>query len=884
MNKILYIVLLCAVVLSQNHFTVDKNSIKNDEYKWSMKLDRDEVNTENDPIMKANVTIESLDKFVLHMKIVDANNQRWEPTMFNENPGANYDKVKMTSMGVELFTEKFGIKITDPKTNIVIVDTHKGSLEFKDKYLEITLKYPSQQIFGLGERVTPDFFLCSDKKACNYTLWGKDIPSPIDDGSGGCKGDYGQQPFYMMVLPKTKEFMGVYFHNSNDQDVHIQKNDDGTSDLTHRFIGGVFDMYFFYPGTSEFVMKTYHELIGRPYLPPLWALGYHQSKYGWSSLSKVKSVVSKFSQAGLPLDVVWGDIDYMKDYADFTVDPVRYAGLGDFVNELHKKKMHWVPIIDAGLKYDKNDKYYIYGESQGIFIKSAFTKKTLIGKVWPGYSVFISWYHPNATTLWWMGLTDFYKIVEYDGIWLDMNEVANFCNGECEIKEAEKTYKLRKAFSADPHKPDEFDKLPYRPGGCNMTEKTLSMTGYHYSTNDLEDKVRKEYNTHSLWSVFEAKATHEYFTANLNRRPFILTRANFPGSGIFASKWLGDNFSTWDYMRYSIPGIFNYQMFGTPLIGSDMCGFMGNTTEELCARWLQLGAFYPFTRNHNAIDANDQEPYVFGERVITATRNAMRQKYSIMVYYYTKLFEVSLYGGSLVRPMFFEFPNDPGTYEKTNFMFMIGSALLVAPALHEGSTKSYPYCTNENWYSLKSFKQVYAYNSSKTNGSQIELEAKFDYVNLLIIGGNIIPYQDTNYVLRIYTLKYLPMQLLIVPDHNGNAKGTMIADDGVSKDTITAKKYRYLSFEFLLAEDKLTVKTLLDNYETLMDYEIVSTIKLFGAEKYSKQTEACLITKNGDKLTMEGNYDSIKNIFTCTTKVKKYYWRDINEIKFGSKC
>jgi alpha-glucosidase (family GH31 glycosyl hydrolase) len=847
-----------------------------------MNIIHDGQDMSDSPVMTAAVVIESLDSSVLHLKITDANQQRWEAPIVNPDSGKNYHKAYMNAMGLTLNEEPFGIKLVDAKHGEIVADTIGKSLSFKDKYLEMTLKYPTQAFFGLGERVTTDFFLCPDRQDCWYTLWGKDVASPVDDGTGGCKGDYGQQPFYMYQYPSSKLFAGVLVLNSNDQDAHIQKNDDGTADVTHRMVGGIFDIYFFYPGDSEFVMKTYHEFIGRPYLPPFWSLGYHQCRYGWRNLAKVKDVVQKFNQNDLPLDVVWADIDYMKDYADFSVDPTRYAGLKEFVQDLHKDKMYWVPIIDAGFKKDDNDKYYQLGESKGAFIKSAVTKKTLVGKVWPGLAVFLSWYSPFATEIWWIGLSDFYQQVEFDGIWIDMNEVANFCHGECGPVESKSM--LRTPIGADPHDPHEFDKLPYRPGNCDLNDKAISMTGYHHSENDFEDKTRKEYNAHSLWNLYEAKATNEFFIEKLKRRPFVLTRSNFPGSGIYTSKWLGDNFSSWEYMRYSIPGIYNYQMFGIPLIGSDMCGFIGNTNEELCARWMQLGAFYPFTRNHNSIDSGDQEPYVFGERVMMATRNAMRQKYSIIRYYYTKLFEVSLYGGSLIRPLFFEFPHDKGTYAKTNYMFMIGSSLLVAPVLHQGSILSYPYCTNEDWYDFRSFKKAYSYNPKVDHGEQIEVAGGFDSVPVLIRGGSIIPFQDAGRITRIESMKMLPMSVLVVPDHNGKATGTMVTDGATSLRTIEDKLYRYLKFDFSMDTKTMTVIVLNDYNAKPNPEEMMTSITVFGADNLASKPVACATTTKDSQVQLDGTYNAETHALTYKKANSEVYWKEVSKVNFGTGC
>jgi len=878
------ILLLFAFALAdiRNPYSVDPNSIKKEDYKWTMNILHDGQDMSNDPIKSATVIIESLDSHVLHLNITDSTRKRWEAPLLNPNSGKKYTKKKLDEMGVSFNNDPFGIKVV-MKNEKTIIDTIGKSLLFKDKYLEMTLKYPTHAFFGLGERVTPEFFLCHNRQSCWYTVWGKDAATPIDDGSGGCRGSYGQQPFYMMQYPQSKEFAGVLVLNSNDQDAHIQKSADGTATITHRLLGGIFDIYFFYPGTAEFVMQTYHELIGRPYLPPFWSLGYHQSRYGWKNLDKVKDVVSKFNYYDLPLDVIWADIDYMKDYADFSVDPIRYAGLKEFVNDLHKNMMYWVPIIDAGFKLDVNDKYYKLGEERGAFIKSAVTKKTLIGKVWPGAAVFLSWYSPHSPDIWSIGLSDLYQQAEFDGIWLDMNEVANFCDGECEA--VERKPMLRTPIGADPHDPREFDNLPYRPGNCDLNQKTISMTGYYPSTDEFEDRVRKEYNTHSLWNLYESKATYEFLVNNLKKRPFVLTRSNFPGSGLYTSKWLGDNFSTWEYMILSISGMYNYQMFGMPFVGSDMCGFIGNTNEELCARWMQLGAFYPFTRNHNFIEAADQEPYVLGERVMMATRNAMRQKYSIIRYYYTKLFEVSLNGGSLIRPLFFEFPDDPGVYSKTNFMFMVGSSLLVAPVLHQGLLHSYPYCTNEDWYDLRTFMKVYSYKPDANQGSQIEVAGGFDSIPVLVRGGSIIPFQDAGRVTRIKSMKELLMSLLVIPDHHGYASGTTIIDGETTLETIEKELYRQLKFSFSMEDKKLTISVLKDSDEVKLEKEeLMTSITIFGADKLRDELKACAKTKEEKLIQLDGSFNVNTRAITYKKLDSGVYWKDVSEVMFDGGC
>ena len=889
-----------------NPFYVDPGSVKKEDYKWTMNLKNHHTaspSATNPEVLLAAVTLESLDKRVLRFKMTDAEADRWEVTLMNSEIGKGYEKALMAEMGIKYSEDPFGFEIVDPKTREVVVSTLKSSnssLKFYDKYVEYGLWFPNNRAFGLGERVTPKFELCADKPWCVYTTFSRDEASPLDIGDApGGKQDYGHQPFVMVQL-KTGLFVGALFLNSNDQDVVLVKGPYDGLNLYHKTIGGIIDSYIFYPETADGVLQKYHALIGRPYVAPFWSLGFHQCRYGWESLRVVQSVVASFEQADIPLEVVWADIDYMKNYADFTIDQDRYGGLGDFVKTLHSRFMKWVPIIDAGLKYDKNDPYYQKGEAAGAFIKSAVTRKTLIGKVWPGLAVFPDWMTPAAFELWHEGLGDLHSQAEFDGIWIDMNEVSNFCDGECPPESNNR--KLRQPSIAsldeevftvfgqtankprwDPHDPKEFDNLPYYPGAKNPNEKTLSMTAYHHANTEYEDKFYKEYNLHSLWALSEAKATHTYFTEKLQKRPFVLTRASFPGSGLFTSKWLGDNFATWEYLRYSIVGIYNFQMYGIPMVGSDMCGFIFDTTEELCARWMQLGAFYPFSRNHNDVHSKPQEPYVW-EKVARASRNALRQKYSILRYYYTKLFEVSLNGGSLFKPLFFEYPNDQKAYSKSEFTFMIGPALLVAPVLFPGNIQTFPYCPNEDWFDAFSGAKLMEYDPTAEEGKQITLAAGFEYVNVLLRGGNIIPFQDAlgAKVRRTEMLKTLPMEMIVAPDHTGVAKGSLIVDDGDSVDPIGKKAYRQLSLAFSMKTKRLTVEVLND-YTNVFEFEKFSELTIFGAYQLSNVRKACITQSNGKKESLPGTYDRMKQVLNFA-KPTSILWRDIRTIDLDQEC
>jgi alpha-glucosidase (family GH31 glycosyl hydrolase) len=735
--------------------------------------------------------------------------------------------------------------------------------------MEFGLRIPSLIIFGLGEHVTKSFFLNENRDCSTYTMFPKDQASPVEEGYGNANL-YGVQPFYMFQLP-NKLFSAVFLRNLNDQDAAICKNGTGSL-IYHKSIGGIVDFYFFYPDTAQNVLRKYHSLIGRPYVPPIWSLGYHQSKYGWENLDVVKGVVNNFDIYDIPLDVIWNDIDYMNKFEDFTVDSINYGGLKDYVNELHYKNIRYVPIIDAGIKQNKDSSFYQRGIELGVFIKSAKTGAALVGEVWPGKSVYPDFLHPKMADHWKVGLATLYNLANFDGIWIDMNECSNFCFGECSsasIRSVEEVIEEPITWSDGNHDPNEFKNLPYYPAYSDPDDKAISMSGFHYSTDSTGDRLNKEYNYHSLFSYYEAKATNEFFS-QVNKRPFVLTRANIPGSGMFTTKWLGDNYSNWDFMRYSITGVFNYQLFGIPFIGPDTCGFMGDATEELCLRWMQLSSFFTFTRNHNTINAKSQLPYLWTS-VATASRNAIRQKYSILRYIYSLLIEANLKGGAVIEPMFFEFPEDDKTRDKNPYQFMIGSSVLVCPVLYEKNTLIYPYFPNANWYNIRTGIKVAEYIPNSINGTDAVLTGSYEYMNVFVKGGCIIPYQNAEKyaVKRVATLETMPMYLLLALDQNSAAKGELYMDDGMTANTIADGKYRKYAFSYSGGKLSFTIEK--DYSSQKLSVEELAGIYVYGFPA-GGATKCCAYTTTGAKITLIGDVDISTGIAKFTPSEKIYLY------------
>lgn len=273
----------------------------------------------------------------------------------------------------------------------------------------------------------------------------------------------------------------------------------------------------------------------------------------------------------------WTDIDGMSAQMDWTFDQKNFAGLADILNDLHDHGQHYINIIDPAISNTVGYYPYDSGLKSDIFIKYSNKNEPLVGSVWPGTTVFPDFTNPN-TTLWWTEQAiRFHNQIPFDGMWIDMNEPSNFVDG-----------------STIGCTNSSLDNSPYTPRvrGSSLYTKTVCPSARQYISN--------HYNLHNMYGHFEAIASNNALKAiNKNKRPFVLSRSSFAGSGQYAAHWSGDNRANWEDLYYSIPIMLNFNMFGITQVGSDICGFIGDTTEELCIRWMQLGSFYPFMRNHN---------------------------------------------------------------------------------------------------------------------------------------------------------------------------------------------------------------------------------------------------------------------------------------------
>lgn len=356
----------------------------------------------------------------------------------------------------------------------------------------------------------------------------------------------------------------------------------------------------------------------------LISAGFHQCRWGYHNLSVVEDVVENYKKSKIPLDVIWNDDDHMDIHKDFTLNPHAYPRpkLLEFLNKIHARGMKYIVIIDPGIGVNSTYGVYTRALAADVFIK--YHGKPFLAQVWPGAVNFPDYLNPRTVEWWGDEIRRFHDLVPVDGLWIDMNEASNFCNGLCELPKGRICPNGTgpgwiccldcKNITAT-----RWDDPPYKINASGtqvpIGYKTIATSAYHY--NGV-----LEYDAHSIYGFSQTIATYKGLRVLQGKRPFILSRSTYVGSGHYAAHWTGDNKGTWADLKYSISTMLNFGIFGVPMVGSDICGFYPAPTEELCNRWIELGAFYPFSRDHANFYSPRQELYQW-KSVATSARNAL---------------------------------------------------------------------------------------------------------------------------------------------------------------------------------------------------------------------------------------------------------------------
>uniref|UniRef100_A0A2K5DJD8 Maltase-glucoamylase 2 (putative) n=1 Tax=Aotus nancymaae TaxID=37293 RepID=A0A2K5DJD8_AOTNA len=702
-----------------------------------------------------------------HFKITDLNNIRYEVSHENINTVNSTANATNLSYYVEVTDKPFSIKIMRTSNGRVLLDTSIGPLQFAQQYLQLSFRLPSANVYGLGEHVHQQYLHNMTWKT--WPIFTRDA-TPTE----GMINLYGAHTFFLCLEDASGSSFGVFLMNSNAMEVTLQP----APAITYRAIGGVLDFYVFLGNTPEQVVQEYLELVGRPFLPSYWSLGFQLSRRDYGGINKLKEVVSRNRLAEIPYDVQYSDIDYMDGKKDFTVDEDAYSGLSDFVKELHDNGQKYLIIMNPGIAKDSSYEPYNNGSIKRVWIMG--NNGSAVGEGYPGPTVFPDYSNPVCTEWWIDQVTNFHNRLEFDGVWIEMNEVSSLhqASDQCESN----------TLNFPPFTPRVLDRV--------LFARTLCM--------DTEFQGGLHYDFHSLYGYSMARATDlalkNIFT---DERSFILSRSTFAGSGKFAAHWLGDNAATWEDLRWSIPSILEFNLFGIPMVGANICGYSNSVTEELCRRWMQLGAFYPLSRNHNGPGFRDQDPAAFGadSLLLNSSRHYLNIRYTLLPYLYTLFYRAHTRGDTVARPLVHEFYQDSATWE-LHEQFLWGPGLLITPVLYEGVDEVKAYIPDATWYDYETGVAI------PWRKQFVNMLLPGDKIGLHLRGGYIFPTQKPNTTTEASRRNSLG--LIIALDYKREANGELYWDNGVSKDAVTGKQY--ILYDFSVTSNHLQAKILFNNY------------------------------------------------------------------------
>ena len=769
------------------------------------------------PVLDLVVNYDTLSR--LHVSISDAEGKalRVDPEVLSP-PEPSSVSAEEAMLRFDYVAEPFSFSVIRKDSEEVLFDTAGEPLIFEDQYLYLSTKIPEEPfLYGLGQHNDPFLLNSTDY---NRTLWNRDAPG-LNEGTNL----YGSHPIYHdhRLTEQGAQTHGVALINSHGMKVRI----DGGR-LAYNVLGGIFDLYFFAGPEPAKITEQYHELIGLPLGTPYWGLGLHQCRWGYADWIDVAQVVANYSEAGIPLETMWSDIDYMDHRAVFTSSPTLYPRslYRQVVDSLHHNKQRFVMMVDPAVAVREYGTYN-RGAEQDVFIKRWDGSGSYHnGVVWPGRTVFPDWYHPN-TTQWWIDefKTFFDPNTGYniDALWIDMNEPASFLpyidanpdriaveqdsppkaptsrappypiegipgtfppSNSRSNKTIEKRvggWEFIKTYPDDPSEANLGDKYmypPYNIGTVRKDDITISSNLSDF-TNRMDLTLyggRKEYANHNVYGAMMAKASQAAMQA---RRPgkkgLILSRSTFIGSSSHTGVWLGDNLSTWEQMRQSIRHMLGFSIYGIPMVGSDICGFGGNTTETLCARWAMTAILHPFYRNHNEEKGRPHEFYRF-PLTQKAAKAAVDIRYRLLDAMYTSFRVAETKGTPVVEPLFWRFPDDRETFSNENQYLSINGSILVSPVINENSTSVEAYIPGgAKWYTFDSWEPVPEERVGWTTFEDVD----YDEIPMHVRGGSILPLRAES-GMTTSEVRGKPFNVVIAPDRGGEAYGELYLDDGES--------------------------------------------------------------------------------------------------------
>jgi len=548
----------------------------------------------------------------------------------------------------------------------------KGSLPYfsvqtgEDGSLTLSLSlHPEEVIFGLGQAVRG-----IDKRGHRYESWNSDVFNHTEERPSL----YGSHNLLVFFSPER--LLGLYLDDPGRITWDLGYGNRSEAVITSA--GGNADVYLIEEDTLPGIARSFRKLTGRSYMPPRWAFGYIQSRWGYASEQEIRTVAEEHRKRHIPLDGICLDIDYMVDFKNFTWKPDAFPDLKKFQGEMKEDHIRLVPIIDAGIKVEEGYTPYDTGKAGDFFCKKE-DGSDFVAAVWPGRCCFPDFLREDVRR--WFG--DLYRpLLEagIEGFWNDMNEPALFYSDEG----------LADAFAA-------ADKI--RSGGVDYESTWWLKDVFNGMANSMDD-YRRFYHlvdgkpvrhdlVHNLYGAGMTRATAEGFRRfRPEERLLLFSRSSFVGAHRNGGIWQGDNFSWWSHLKMAVQMLPGLNLCGFLFTGCDLGGFGCNVTEDLLERFLQLGVFTPLMRNHSALHTRDQEIYRFPGWEIM--RDTVSVRYALLPYLYSEFMKAALRDEMYFRPLAFDYPGDKRAVH-TQDQLMLGGDCMIAPVYEQNAAGRYVY-------------------------------------------------------------------------------------------------------------------------------------------------------------------------------------------------
>lgn len=623
------------------------------------------------------------------------------------------------------------IEILNDQGEILLTTVPRQSLGLNAKSWLLQIQVPpTARYYGMGQKTFGKLELSGYRSVFyNVDVW-SDFHS-AQWGSHPSDPSYFSLPYLAVKVP-GKGYVGFLIHDPSPTFMETPGKDDSRvfvewQRTSPHLILGAYDgepnLWVIVAPTLRELTQKLNRLVGVTPTPPLWSLGYHQSRWGYGGDDDLTKLDQTFKKLQIPCSGLWLDLDYMDGYRIFTVDKAMFPkGVAPVAEKLAKNGRRIVPIIDPGIKSEPGYPLFDDGLKQNAYCQNR-EGFPYIGMVWPGQTVF-----PDFTQVrvrdWWAGYAKKFLDSDFGACWVDMNDP-----------------------STGPVNPDDM----------------------------LFDEGRRTHAEHrNQYALGMQMATHQGFLQSRpNERPFILSRSGFIGSSRYAAIWTGDNLSNDFYLHSSVPTSLGMSLSGHVFNGPDVGGFGGDTNPRLIERWFQTCFLYPFFRNHNGKGQRDQEPFAFPQNTCGTIARYIRLRYRLLPYLYNLFAHHEKSGEPVLRPLFYEF--EQNGLDEIDDQFMVGPFVLQAPILAQKDTaRKLRLPGKRPWFDTRTGE----WTKPGTHSTVV----KRTETPLYLREGTILPLQPEEPTTNDVDLRR-PLVLIAVPEgYRGTSRSTYVADDGLTFD------------------------------------------------------------------------------------------------------